>query len=40
MLGERAIHGQPIARLRTVKNSLDFLDWTGNGPCVFKQNIA
>ena len=25
MLGERAAYGQPTARLRTVKNSLDFL---------------
>ena len=34
MLGERAIHRQPTARLGTVKNSPDLLDWTENGPCV------
>ena len=25
MLGERAVHGQPTAHLRTVKNNLDCL---------------
>ena len=35
MLGEMVAHGQPTARLGTVKNSLGFLDWTENGPCVF-----
>ena len=34
MLGERATHGQPTARLGTVKNSPDLLDWTENGSCV------
>ena len=34
MLGERAVHGQPTARLGTVKNSPGFLDRTENGPCV------
>ena len=28
MLGMRAAHGQPIARLGTVKNSPSLLDWT------------
>ena len=28
MLGERAAHGQPTARLGTVKNIPGFLDWT------------
>ena len=34
MLGERANHEQPTARLGTVKNSPGLLDWTENGPCV------
>ena len=34
MLGERVAYGQPTARLGTVKNSPDLLDWTENGPCV------
>ena len=34
MLGERAVHGQPTARLGTVKNSPSLLDRTENGPCV------
>ena len=34
MLGERVVHGQPTARLGTVKNSLGLLDWTENDPCV------
>ena len=33
---ERVVHGQPTARLGTVKNSLGLLDWTENGPCVFQ----
>ena len=36
MLGEWAAHGQPTARLGTVKNSPGWLGWTGNGPCVFQ----
>ena len=36
MLGEWAAHGQPTARLGTVKNSLDLLGWTEIGPCVFQ----
>ena len=28
MLGEMAVHGQPTARLGTIKNSPDLLDWT------------
>ena len=34
MLGEWAAHGQPTARLETIKNSLGLLGWIGNGPCV------
>ena len=34
MLGERAAHGQPTARLGTIKNSPGLLDWTKNCPCV------
>ena len=34
MLGEWAAHGQPTARLGTVKNSPDLLGWTEIGPCV------
>ena len=34
MLGERFAHGQLTTRLGTVKNSLDLLDRTENGPCV------
>ena len=34
MLGERAAHGQPTARLGTVKNSPSLLDWIENGQCV------
>ena len=33
-LGERAVHGQPTARLGTVKNSPGLHDQTENGPCV------
>ena len=36
MLGEWAAHGQPTARLGTVKNSNGLLDWTKIGPCVFQ----
>ena len=36
MLGEWAAHGQPTARLGTVKNSPDSLGWTEIGPCVFQ----
>ena len=36
MLGEKAAHEQPTARLGTVKNSPGLLDWTENGPCVFQ----
>ena len=35
VLGEWAAHGQPTARLRTVKNSPGLLGWTENGPCVW-----
>ena len=31
---DRAAHGQPTARLGTVKNNWGLLDWTENGPCV------
>ena len=34
MLGEWVAHRHPTARLGTVKNSLDLLGWTENGPCV------
>ena len=34
MLGEWAAHGQPTARLGTIKNSLGLLSWAGNGSCV------
>ena len=36
MLGESAAHGQPTARLGTIKNSPDFLSWIEIGPCVFQ----
>ena len=39
MLGERDAHGQPNARLGTVKNSPDLLDWTKNVH-VFLHTIA
>ena len=34
LLGEWAAHGQPIARVATVKNSPGLLGWTENGSCV------
>ena len=34
MLGDWAAHGQPTARLGTIKNSPGLLGWTENGPCV------
>ena len=34
MLGEWDAHGQPTARLGTVKNSPGLLGRTENGPCV------
>ena len=36
LLGEWAAHGQPIAHLGTVKNSLGLLGWTKIGSCVFQ----
>ena len=36
MLSEWAAHGQPTARLRTIKNSPDLLGWTEIGLCVFQ----
>ena len=40
MLGEWAIHGQPTARLGTVKNSPGLLAWTEIGPCVFQEKYC
>ena len=36
MLGEWVAHGQPTARLGTVKNSPGLFGWTEIGPCVFQ----
>ena len=36
MLGEWVAHGQPTARLGTVKNSPGLVCWTEIGPCVFQ----
>ena len=35
LLGERAVHGQPIAQFGTVKNSPDLHDWTTNVHVLF-----
>ena len=35
-LGEWAAHGQPTARLGTVKNSPDLVGWAEIGSCVFQ----
>ena len=40
MLGERATHGQPIARLGIVKNSPGLLDWTKKMFMCYLHNIA
>ena len=40
MLGEWAAHGQPTARLGTVKNSLSLFGWTEICPCVFQEKYC
>ena len=40
MLGERAAHGQPTARLGTVKNSPGLLDWTKKMSMCYLHNIS
>ena len=40
MLGEWAAHGQPTARLGTVKNSPDLLGGIEIGPCVFQEKYC
>ena len=40
MLGEWAAHGQPTARLGTVKNSPVLLGWTEIGPCVVQEKYC
>ena len=39
LLGEWVAHGQPTARLGTVKNSPGLLGWTKIGPCVCSTKI-
>ena len=35
-MGEWDAHGQPTARLGTVKNSPGLLGWTENDPCMLQ----